>query len=149
MIDHKQNRENIIRDLKLNLIGPSPTGKPIKIDEMHIFESYEDMRMPYRQFNSDFENNEGDEILNNIKPSERYGLGVLYPVKFRSTDEDEESENLNNDELDRSKAQSNKKLNLKNKDLNNDIENLKNDLNIEVEKDLLPSSFSLSFLVDP
>ena len=37
MIDHKQNRENIIRDLKLNLIGPSPTGKPIKIDEMHIF----------------------------------------------------------------------------------------------------------------
>ena len=53
MIDHKQNRENIIRDLKLNLICPSPTGKPIKIDEMHIFESYEDMRMPYRQFNSD------------------------------------------------------------------------------------------------
>ena len=31
MIDHKQNRENIIRDLKLNLIGPSPTGKPIKM----------------------------------------------------------------------------------------------------------------------
>ena len=121
MIDHKQNRENIIRDLKLNLIGPSPTGKPIKIDEMLIFDSYEDMRLPYRQFNSDFENNEGDEILNNLKPSERYGLGVLYPVKLRSTEEDEESENLNNDELDRSKAQSNKKLNLKNKDLNNDI----------------------------
>ena len=40
--------------------------------------------LPYRQFNSDFENNEGDEILNNIKPSERYGLGVLYPVKIRS-----------------------------------------------------------------
>ena len=59
MIDHKQNRENIIRDLKLNLIGPSPTGKPIKIDEMLIFDSYEDMRLPYRQFNSDFENNEG------------------------------------------------------------------------------------------
>jgi Lhr-like helicase len=149
MIDHKQNRENIIRDLKLNLIGPSPTGKPIKIDEMLIFDSYEDMRLPYRQFNSDFENNEGDEILNNLKPSERYGLGVLYPVKLRSTDEDEESENLNNDELDRSKAQSNRKLNSKNIDLNNDIENLKNDLNIEVEKDLLPSSFSLSFLVDP
>ena len=149
MIDHKQNRENIIKDLKLNLIGPSPTGKLIKIDEMPIFESYTDMCLPYRQFNSDLKNNEGDEILNNLKPSERYGLGVLYPVKLRSTDEDEESENLNNDELDRSKAQSNKRLNLKNIDLNNDIENLKNDLNIEVEKDLLPSSFSLSFLVDP
>ena len=55
MIDHKLNRENIIRDLKLNLIGPSPAGKPIKIDEMLIFDSYEDMRLPYRQFNNNFE----------------------------------------------------------------------------------------------
>ena len=148
MIDHKQNRENIIRDLKINLIGPSPCGKPIKVDEMLVFNSYEEMRLPYRQFDSYLTNNEGDEILNNIKPSERYGLGVLYPVKLRSTDEDEESQNLNNEELDRSIAQSNKKLK-KSNDLNNDIENLKNDLNIEVEKDLLPSSFSLSFLVDP
>ena len=29
----EQNREKIIRDLKLNLIGPSPWCKPIKIDE--------------------------------------------------------------------------------------------------------------------
>ena len=36
MIDHKKNRENIIRDLKLNLIGPSPCGKPIKIDENNL-----------------------------------------------------------------------------------------------------------------
>ena len=98
MIDHKQNRENIIRDLKLNLIGPSPCGKPIKIDEMLVFNSYEEMRLPYRQFDSYSKNNEGDEILNNIKPSERYGLGVLYPVKLISTDEDEESQNLNNEE---------------------------------------------------
>ena len=79
MIDHKQNREKIIRDLKLNLIGPSPCGKPIKIHEMQIFESYKEMYLPYRQFDSELSNNEGDEILNNRKPSERYGLGVLYP----------------------------------------------------------------------
>jgi hypothetical protein len=148
MIDHKQNREKIIRDLKLNLIGPSPCGKPIKIHEMQIFDSYNEMYLPYRQFDSELPNNEGDEILNNRKPSERYGLGVLYPVKPRLSEEDEESENLNNDELERSKAETNLKINLKNKDLNNEIENLKNDLNIEVEKDLLPSSFSLSFLVN-
>ena len=88
------------------------------------------------------------EILNNRKPSERYGLGVLYPVKPRLSEEDEENENLNNDELERSKAETNLKISSKIKDLNNDIENLKNDLNIEVEKDLLPSSFSLSFLVN-
>jgi len=147
MIDHKKNRENIIRDLKLNLIGPSPCGKPIKIDEMIIFDSYSQMYLPYRQFSNDLPNNEGDEILNNRKPSERYGLGVLYPVKPRLSIEDEENENLDNDEVERSKVETSLKLNLKNKDLNNDIENLKNDLNIEVEKDLLPSSFSLSFLV--
>jgi len=148
MIDHKQNREKIIRDLKLNLIGPSPCGKPIKIHEMQIFESYNEMYLPYRQFDSELPNNEGDEILNNRKPSERYGLGVLYPVKPRLSEEDEENENLNNDELERSKAETNLKISSKIKDLNNDIENLKNDLNIEVEKDLLPSSFSLSFLVN-
>ena len=148
MIDHKKNRENIITDLKLNLIGPSPWGKPIKIDEMQVFESYDEMHLPYRQFDSNLPNNNGDEILNNLKPSERYGLGVLYPVKLRSAEEDEDTENLNSDEIDRSIAQSNKKLKFKKKDLNNDIENLKNDLNIEVEKDLLPSSFSLSFLTN-
>ena len=111
MIDHKQNRENIIRDLKLNLIGPSPTGKPIKIDEMLIFDSYDEMYLPYRQFNSEFPKNEGDEILNNQKPSERYGLGVLYPVKPRLTNDDEENETLNNDEIERSTSQTNKKLN--------------------------------------
>ena len=90
MIDHKQNRENIIRDLKLNLIGPSPTGKPIKIDEMLIFDSYDEMYLPYRQFNSEFPNNNGDEILNNQKPSERYGLGVLYPIKHIKLKDDYE-----------------------------------------------------------
>ena len=73
MIDHKQNRENIIRDLKLNLIGPSPCGTPLKIDEKKIFESYQEMYLPYRQFNSEEPNNEGDEILNNQKPIERLG----------------------------------------------------------------------------
>ena len=97
------------------------------------------MYLPYRQFDSELPNNEGDEILNNRKPSERYGLGVLYPVKPRLSEEDEENENLNNDELERSKAETNLKISSKIKDLNNDIENLKNDLNIEVEKDLLPS----------
>jgi len=150
MIDHKQNRENIIRDLKLNLIGPSPTGKPIKIDEMLIFDSYDEMYLPYRQFNSEFPKNSGDEILNNQKPSERYGLGILYPIKPRKLkNDDEENETLNNPEIERSTFQTNKKLNKRKNDLVDDIENLKNDLNIEVEKDLLPSSFSLSFLIDP
>ena len=113
MIDHKKNRENIIRDLKLNLIGPSPCGKPIKIDEMIIFDSYSQMYLPYRQFSNDLPNNEGDEILNNRKPSERYGLGVLYPVKPRLSIEDEENENLDNDEVERSKVETSLKLNLK------------------------------------
>ena len=115
MIDHKKNREDIIRDLKLNLIGPSPWGKPIKIDEMQVFDSYDEMHLPCRQFDSNLPNNNGDEILNNLKPSERYGLGVLYPVKLRSSEEDEDTENLNSDEIDRSIAQSNKKLKLKKK----------------------------------
>ena len=56
---------------------------------------------------------------------------------------------INNLEIERSTFQSKKKLNRKKNDLVDDIENLKNDLNIEVEKDLLPSSFSLSFLINP
>jgi len=149
MIDHKKNRENIIRDLRLNLIGPSPCGKPIKIDEKQLFESYETAYLPYRQFNSAEPNNEGDEILNNQKPSERYGLGVLYPIKptGNSEDENNEEEDLYNQELKESSIQTERKLK-KNKDQYDAIENLKNDLNIEVQKDLLPSSFSLSFLID-
>jgi hypothetical protein len=149
MIDHKKNRENIIRDLRLNLIGPSPCGKPIKIDEKQLFESYETAYLPYRQFNSAEPNNEGDEILNNQKPSERYGLGVLYPIKptGNSEDENNEEEDLYNEELKESSIQTERKLK-KNKDQYDAIENLKNDLNIEVQKDLLPSSFSLSFLID-
>ena len=55
----------------------------------------------YRQFNSEFPNNNGDEILT-TKPSERYGLGVLYPIKPRkSKNDDEENDNLNNPEIER------------------------------------------------
>ena len=149
MIDHKKNRENIIRDLKLNLIGPSPCGAPLKTNEKRVFESYQEMYLPYRQFDTAQPNNEGDEILNNQKPSERYGLGVLYPVKPINNIEDNENENLDINEIENSSIQTKSKFNIyKNKNVNDNIENLKNDLNIQVEKDLLPSSFSLSFLID-
>jgi len=151
MIDHKQNRENIIRDLNLNLIGPSPCGIPLKIDEKQTFKNYEEMYLPYRQFNSENPNNEGDEILNNQKPSERYGLAVLYPINPISSieDDEQEEESLDNNEIQNSSIQTEIKFG-ENKEqiINDNIENLKNDLNIQVEKDLLPSSFSLSFLVD-
>ena len=150
MINHKQNRENIIRDLKLNLIGPSPCGTPLKIDEKNIFASYQEMYLPYRQFDPEKPNNEGDEILNNQKPSERYGLGVLYPVKpVVSVEENEDDDNTDINELESSSIETNQKfIETKNNNVNDNIENLKNDLNIQVDKDLLPSSFSLSFLVD-
>ena len=107
MIDHKQNRENIIRDLNLNLIGPSPCGIPLKIDEKQTFKNYEEMYLPYRQFNSENPNNEGDEILNNQKPSERYGLAVLYPINPISSieDDEQEEESLDNNEIQNSSIQ--------------------------------------------
>ena len=111
MINHKQNRENIIRDLKLNLIGPSPCGTPLKIDEKNIFASYQEMYLPYRQFDPEKPNNEGDEILNNQKPSERYGLGVLYPVKpVVSVEENEDDDNTDINELESSSIETNQKF---------------------------------------
>lgn len=73
MINHAQNRELILEALKRELVGPAPAGREIDITRDLVFDSWEELRQPFRQKGS------GEEILLRDPPIKRYGVGVLFP----------------------------------------------------------------------
>jgi len=75
MPEHVQNREKIISHLKEELVGPRPVGPEVDcMTEIEFEESYRAYE-PYRQKRN------GDEILTEDRPSQRYGVGVLNPAE--------------------------------------------------------------------
>jgi hypothetical protein len=84
MPDHIANRDRIIQDLREELVGPSPQGKPINCSGPIKFESDKDFYGPWRQDN-------GEEILQRDPPTVRYGVGVLYPLGTPADNQDSKS----------------------------------------------------------
>ena len=82
---HIQNRDKLVEQLQQELVGPAPAGAEIDASGP-IKDIKEDDREPYRQEGS------GQEILTRDRPTQRYGAGVLYPVRTRDDDPDFESE---------------------------------------------------------
>ena len=78
---HIQNRDELVAQLKQELVGPAPAGTEIDTSGP-IKNLKEDDRAPYRQEGS------GEEILTRDRPTQRYGTGVLYPVRTRDDDPD-------------------------------------------------------------
>ena len=72
MIDHIKNRDLVLKELREELVGPSPQGQeldcqqPLKLTKEAYY-------TPWRQKDS------GEEILQQEAPVGRYGVGVLYP----------------------------------------------------------------------
>jgi len=98
MASLKRNLENrgwLVERLRAEIIGPDPTGEPVKIkdgkstepverkdegstepveikDERSTIFTWEEFRKPKRQIN-------GEEILWQDTPNKRYGAGILFP----------------------------------------------------------------------
>jgi hypothetical protein len=90
--DNIANREQIIADLKAELIGPRPAGEPIDCSGPIAFEDKSKVYEPRMQAGT------GEEILWE-SPLRRYGAGILYPVSEAigsggeiGSSEDEEAE---------------------------------------------------------
>jgi hypothetical protein len=81
----RANRDQIVQLLREELIGPSPQGKPLKIDGPIVFATREEFYGPWRQEN-------GEEILMRDPPVVRYGAGVLHPPKAKQDAEEEEQD---------------------------------------------------------
>lgn len=85
MTDHKADRQEILSNLRYELVGPwtpwhgeaaaTATGKPIDVGGEITFTDREAAYGPFVQSGS------GEEILQRDRPCKRYGVGVLYPVR--------------------------------------------------------------------
>ena len=73
MIDHAANREAIVRELREELLGPAPGGKPINVSGDVHFDERQQAYGPWYQSDT------GEEILERDTPTKRYGVGVLFP----------------------------------------------------------------------
>ena len=82
---HIENRDYLVDQLKRELVGPAPAGAEIDTSGP-IKDIPEDDRAPYREEGS------GEEILTRERPTQRYGTGVLYPVRTHDDDPDLEGE---------------------------------------------------------
>lgn len=71
-IDHVENREKIIRNLREEMIGPAPLGEEIECSGDIVFTASEESRKLYRQKG-------GEEILQREAPLTRYGAAILFP----------------------------------------------------------------------
>ncbi len=72
---HLAGRNAILRALREELVGPAPAGEGLDFSQAITFSRREDAFGPYRQKDT------GEEVLLRNGPSQRYGIGVLYPFK--------------------------------------------------------------------
>lgn len=82
MPDHAKDRTLIVHQLREELVGPSPQGQEIDCSAALSFDDAKLSYGPWRQKGS------GEEILQRDPPSQRYGIGVLYPMQTVAVDQD-------------------------------------------------------------
>jgi len=83
------HRQTILDYLHQEIIGPSDLsrGKSLRIDlETPTFDTPESAAGPW------FDEITGQEILSGIRPKQRYGAGILYPLRFEESIEPDEEE---------------------------------------------------------
>lgn len=79
-------RESILSYLKEEVVGPRTTGTPIDASASNVFTDAGSAFGPWIDVST------GQEILRNLKPTDRYGAGILHPKKkplTRDLDDDE------------------------------------------------------------
>ena len=83
MVDHHAGREEVVKALKAELVGPDPRGEPLDTSGPVVFDSAKDSYGPWVELQT------GEEILQGDLPTVRYGIGVLYPRYFPPQEEPE------------------------------------------------------------
>jgi hypothetical protein len=75
-----ENRDILVDDLKREVIGPDPQGEELMVEDGIEIE-YDKYYRPYKQTN-------GEEIIQEIMTTKRYGVGVLYPEQLEELTRD-------------------------------------------------------------
>lgn len=75
MTDHKQDRQEILKALKGELVGPASHGRELDFSKPIAFPDGPSSYGPWVQVGS------GEEVLQRDRPTKRYGIGVLYPLQ--------------------------------------------------------------------
>lgn len=83
---HLGGRYSILEALRRELVGPDPRGDELDFSETVKFDVAADSYGPWRQMSN------GDEVLQDGLPTQRYGVGVLYPAQDAQPVEIEPSE---------------------------------------------------------
>ena len=70
--EFQASRGEILRQLQEELVGPAPTGTALETALPVSFDTKESAYGP-------FTTQDGEEVLQRVRPLKRYGVGVLYP----------------------------------------------------------------------
>lgn len=144
MTKHIQNRENIIKFLREELVGSSPQGEPKDCSGEVNFQSDQEFYRPWRQEN-------GEEILQRDPPLVRYGVGVLYPLGKKHEDEESQAnqgtgENQLDDPEPILEENAYQSLEASQKEITKSTETESDNFDLSTANAYLPSSMGVSFL---
>ena len=132
----------IFKTLKEELVGPCPYG-----DELDINDKAD---IPYEKFNVPFVSKSNKEEVLKTYPTQRYGMGVLFPLEVMQENasendvESESSDDFRQEELENIKDE---QPEIKYKAKMNEKE-VGNEFDISLTNSRAPSSIGLSFLLD-
>lgn len=147
MVDHVANRDIILDQLRRELVGPAPAGKQVDANGVLSFQSWDEYEGPYCQAP------DSEEVLVGQTPTQRYGVGVLYP---QNEEQDQQSQVMESasalvdgeavDSLDLSggpgsHVEGNPSALLREDDASADLD-------LSAANSLSPSSMAISFLAD-
>ena len=137
--EHLQDRSFIITSLIEDVSGPSPIGKPRNLDDVFTWKEF-----PFIQEN-------GQEIIWGDDPSNKYGVGVLYPKNIEDVEVDESSDPNDGSVPDFNEYPETDEINLTTNDLKNKKisgDDLDLDFDISATSKLKQSSFGVSVCVE-
>ncbi len=141
MEDHLAGREQVIKALREELLGPCPSGNPINTSHPLEFEQKEDSYGPWIDASS------GEEILQRDPPTRRYGVGVLYPRETPQDSVDDGESNLEDQESGSGEVIDS--LGSQRRPSSGSDPADDDDLDLSGANDYRPSSMALTFLARP
>lgn len=147
MTNHVANRAVILEQLRRELVGEDPAGAPLDADKPIVFSTWEEYRRPYH------EKEGGGEILADQTPTQRYGVGVLFPFSALREEEatvmEDASGLVNTEEVAQQEADMTIGVQTANpKNIAAASDDASADLDLRPANAYQPSSMAISFLMD-